>query len=92
MEFLLYWNIKKKAFYIQALKLTGIVWWMMCCTVGGPAPAAAPVAGRRTVLELDRTAAAAGPAGDDNQLKYSLEKKAFPHLYDPIFAFFVKFN
>lgn len=36
---------------------------MMCCTVGWPGPALAPVAGRRTVLELDITAAAAAPAG-----------------------------
>lgn len=35
----------------------------MCCTVGWPGPAPAPVAGRRTVLELDITAAAAAPAG-----------------------------
>jgi len=34
----------------------------MCCTVGWPGPALAPVAGRKTVLELDITAAAAAPA------------------------------
>lgn len=42
---------------------TWMVWWMMCCTVGWPGPALAPVAGRRTVLELDITAAAAAPTG-----------------------------
>lgn len=35
----------------------------MCCTVGGPGPALAPVAGRNTVLELDIAAAATAPAG-----------------------------
>lgn len=35
----------------------------MCCTVGGPGPALAPVAGRKTVLELDMAAAATAPAG-----------------------------
>ena len=40
----------------------------MCCTVGWPGPALAPVAGRRTVLELDITAAAAAPTGEKNTL------------------------
>lgn len=40
---------------------TVIVWWMMCCIVGWPGPALAPVAGLKTVLELDITAAAAAP-------------------------------
>lgn len=42
---------------------------MMCCTVGWPGPALAPVAGRRTVLELDITAAAAAPAHKKTDLK-----------------------
>lgn len=36
----------------------------MCCTVGCPGPVLAPVAGRKTVFELDITAAAAAPAQD----------------------------
>lgn len=39
-----------------------MVWWIMCCTGGGPGPALPPVAGRRTVLELDMAAAATAPA------------------------------
>lgn len=57
---------RRPAYTLNAFTLniagTWIVWWMMCCTVAWPGPALAPVAGRRTVLVLDITAAAAAPA------------------------------
>lgn len=45
---------------------------MMCCTVGWQVPALVPVAGRRTVLELDITAAAAAPNGQGEKKKHNL--------------------
>lgn len=46
---------------------------MMCGTVGWAAPALAPVAGRKTVLELDITAAAAAPAGQKIQQSIKMQ-------------------
>lgn len=57
---------------IQIHKVTWMVWWMMCCTVGWQVPALVPVAGRRTVLELDITAAAAAPNGQGEKKKHNL--------------------
>lgn len=48
----------------------------MCCTVGCPGPVLAPVAGRKTVFELDITAAAAAPAEDGFMYKNAWEKEA----------------
>lgn len=47
----------------------------MCCTVGCPGPVLAPVAGRKTVFELDITAAAAAPARDGLCTKMHEQKK-----------------
>lgn len=57
-------NIQHERSYVfKVLQSTWITWWMMCGTVGWAVPALAPVAGRKTVLELDITAAAAAPSG-----------------------------